>query len=497
MRYRLPPTGRADGLLLEDPLLLRGLLWLADKESAGERLIRKVWKLFVRQERESDLLSFVMYQEIAETERPELILREDSSCIAIMLCSLRYHTATWLTTMLEEPLKMLLQLTEDIEIDPTRRDSSEGIEQARATLIGQCEQILLPIFATPGFTEMVFKPCNTLYQYADSKFSDASGGQRALTSLFFLRYLCPIITFPDNYKILKGPVAPDSRRRLVLVAKVIQAVANTASEGALQLPQDSYMSELSDFIIQQSRKLAQFITRARSQPGPDDVIINPKRVKQSHSFLSRQRHKQPEMGRLDSPRGSSREDMIAQFLFSPMCQRRMYEEFFPRYEAQETLFAISHWRYRVLVAEMEGESDDDMYHKLTQSQDDLCSDPRNGTWEHMIELLGRIELQNFDNLSMGIPFQMSSPAVLHRRRAITVCEPPHPRVEDSRGRTRSRANSLLKAGVSRLSSPFALQHRRAHTERTLSSSLPSVATMEDAMYSDQSLGESSDDHFSS
>ncbi len=49
---------------------------------------------------------------------------------------------------------------------------------------------------------------------------------RALGSLVYLRIFCPAIVSPHSFDLVKQPVQKEVRRHLLLIAKLIQGLAN-------------------------------------------------------------------------------------------------------------------------------------------------------------------------------------------------------------------------------------------------------------------------------
>jgi hypothetical protein len=100
----------------------------------------------------------------------------------------------------------------------------------------------------------------------ESRFPDVV--YAALSGFIFLRFLCPAITTPVNYKIIEGasqyffffqnffsesvlsePPVPEAARGLILAAKILQNIANAVDFGEKEpflVPFNKYMAKRRD-----------------------------------------------------------------------------------------------------------------------------------------------------------------------------------------------------------------------------------------------------------
>jgi hypothetical protein len=76
---------------------------------------------------------------------------------------------------------------------------------------------------------------------------------KALGSFLFLRFIVPCVTTPHVYGIYQSPPGDLSQRRLTLLAKVLQNLANE-----VQFTKEPHMAGLNDFIVENLTNLHQF-----------------------------------------------------------------------------------------------------------------------------------------------------------------------------------------------------------------------------------------------
>lgn len=78
----------------------------------------------------------------------------------------------------------------------------------------------------------------------EPKFPDAK--YTAVGAFIFLRFFCPAIVAPDVEGLVSTPPTKEMRRGLLLIAKVIQNLANNVLFGV----KEPYMFPLNDFLVQ-------------------------------------------------------------------------------------------------------------------------------------------------------------------------------------------------------------------------------------------------------
>lgn len=93
-------------------------------------------------------------------------------------------------------------------------------------------------------------------RFPDAKFT-------AVGAFIFLRFFCPAIVAPDAEGLISSPPSKEMRRGLLLIAKVIQNLANNVLFGT----KESYMSPLNNFLSQNIYHVTTFL-REISVRGP-------------------------------------------------------------------------------------------------------------------------------------------------------------------------------------------------------------------------------------
>ena len=73
-------------------------------------------------------------------------------------------------------------------------------------------------------------------------------------NLLFLRFVCPIVVKPVEYKILEGSVSTEKVQDLIMVAKVLQTLANFQKFGS----KEEAMTALNPFLEKNVSKIRSY-----------------------------------------------------------------------------------------------------------------------------------------------------------------------------------------------------------------------------------------------
>jgi len=239
-------------LLLEDPLALLSCFKLVDA-SEIDSVGGAIAEIYFIHRRSADLLKLCASQEIYTTPRPEELLRQDNIRIVILQDFLRRRGQRWLYKTLRKPLRKIIQSDATVEIDKMRLSTNEDITINTKNLKDAVNSVLNPIFDNvEGIPEEIGGLCKLLYSLTTEKFHN--DGYAVLSCSFFLRFVCPFIGSPKFWHCLtKTEIKPDIRRKLVLIAKVIQGIANEITEF-----NEPYMNILDSFVKRHISHLHKF-----------------------------------------------------------------------------------------------------------------------------------------------------------------------------------------------------------------------------------------------
>ncbi len=201
------------------------------------------------------LLKAAVTREIENTVRVVDLLRRNSVATRMLALYARKYGSEYLSSTLAPVLQEFVDSPEDhvFEISADKLGSqdnraSENIEKFMRSLSALSNAFLRSVTNMPlAFREI----CYTIQKAAVPKFPEASA--TSVGSFLFLRFFCPAIVAPENDNLLRRHPRRDIRRSLLLLAKVIQNMAN-GSLYSLKLPllydRMSDLNRINDDIVQ-------------------------------------------------------------------------------------------------------------------------------------------------------------------------------------------------------------------------------------------------------
>lgn len=206
-------------------------------------------------------LSFVLFealikQEIEETENESELLRR--SCVATKMLSIyaKWKGAGYLKATLQKVVERLMLTSKDLnlELDPTRVTSSEELQKNAMQLQIVAKVFIDDICASSASIPPSFKKiCSIISAAVMPRFQEAK--YTAVGAFIFLRFFCPAIVAPEVEGLVTQAPSKEMRRGLLLIAKVIQNLANNVLFGA----KEPFMFPLNDFLTQNIYKVTTFL----------------------------------------------------------------------------------------------------------------------------------------------------------------------------------------------------------------------------------------------
>ncbi|CCU74400.1 ras GTPase activator [Blumeria hordei DH14] len=180
-----------------------------------------------------DLLEALIEHEVDETENEAELLRRN--CVTTKMLSIysRWKGATYLKVTLQKVLKRLVLTSQDLDFE---------LDPARTTSVEELQKNALQLRIVAKISSAVMR------RFPEAKFT-------AVGAFIFLRFFCPAIVAPDSEGLIDSPPSKEMRRGLLLIAKVIQNLANNVLFGA----KESYMYPLNDFLTQNIYRVTTFL----------------------------------------------------------------------------------------------------------------------------------------------------------------------------------------------------------------------------------------------
>ncbi|KAI1449301.1 GTPase [Annulohypoxylon stygium] len=210
-----------------------------------------------------ELMEALIKQEIEDTENESEILRRN--CVATKMLSIyaKWKGANYLKATLQKVVERLMLTSKDLdlELDPTRISSQEELQKNALQLRIVAKVFIDDICASsvnipPSFRKI----CNIISSAVMPRFQEAK--YTAVGAFIFLRFFCPAIVAPEVENLVENPPSKEMRRGLLLIAKVIQNLANNVLFGA----KEPYMYPLNDFLTQNIYRVTTFLREISVPP---------------------------------------------------------------------------------------------------------------------------------------------------------------------------------------------------------------------------------------
>ena len=185
----------------------------------------------------------------------------------------KWKGAAYLKATLQKVLERLVLTSKDLdlELDPARTTSAEELQKNALQL-----RVVTKVFIDDICNSAAHIPVSFRKICSIVSGENESGRISVLTSLqistavmkrfpeakftavgafIFLRFFCPAIVAPDAEGLIAAPPSKEMRRGLLLIAKVVQNLANNVLFGA----KEPYMFPLNDFLTQNIYRVTTFL----------------------------------------------------------------------------------------------------------------------------------------------------------------------------------------------------------------------------------------------
>ncbi|KAK0635111.1 hypothetical protein B0T17DRAFT_515391 [Bombardia bombarda] len=214
------------------------------------------------------LLEALIKQEIEDTENESELLRR--TCVATKMLSIyaKWKGAGYLKATLQKVVERLMLASKDLnlELDPTRINTPEELQKNALQL-----QIVAKVFIDDICTSSASIPasfrkiCSIISAAVMPRFQEAK--YTAVGAFIFLRFFCPAIVAPEVEELVAAAPSKEMRRGLLLIAKVIQNLANNVLFGA----KEPYMFPLNDFLTQNIYRVTTFLREISVAPEDHEI----------------------------------------------------------------------------------------------------------------------------------------------------------------------------------------------------------------------------------
>jgi len=175
-----------------------------------------------------------------------------------------------------------------VEMDPSKMDEAEDQNVNTIQLWLVAQKLLSTLMKSVGtLPREIQEILRHVYYEVKEKFNEEAAN-KAIGGFLFLRYICPALMAPQVYGLLKEPPHSTAQRQLILVAKVLQNLANDTLPGK----KESFMERLNLFITTNQEPLKEYYRQlvdghdgpSGARDIPDAVTVRMVAVTNAHIY---------------------------------------------------------------------------------------------------------------------------------------------------------------------------------------------------------------------
>jgi len=229
----------------------------------SEEVVISLINLAATQGRHLALLVHLINRVIKATEVETTLFRTDSMTTKAARGYMQVVGGDYLRTMLSPLITAILQDPVGFEIDPNKINSAEDIAENLKKLKAATSKFLDQILKSKDSCPMSLR--EFLWMAATEVGQKFPASRRQVVAgFYFLRFVCPAIFSPEKFGLAKGNIPAVGQRSLILIAKILQNLANGVQFGA----KEAYIQPANFFITDHLKDLGDFMEQLSDIPAP-------------------------------------------------------------------------------------------------------------------------------------------------------------------------------------------------------------------------------------
>ncbi|KAI2623763.1 Rho GTPase activation protein [Xylaria nigripes] len=192
------------------------------------------------------------------TGEANLLFRGNTLLTQALEFHMRRVGKEYLDDILREKIFKINELDPDCEVDPSRIEKAEDLENHWKLLIQLATELWHNIAVTANKLPLELR---SILKYVRAVAEDRYGdflrtvNYTSVSGFLFLRFICPAILNPKLFGLLQDSPRPRAQRTLTLIAKGLQALANVSSFGK----KESWMEPMNKFLAHERQSFKEYI----------------------------------------------------------------------------------------------------------------------------------------------------------------------------------------------------------------------------------------------
>ncbi|KIJ57137.1 hypothetical protein M422DRAFT_219023 [Sphaerobolus stellatus SS14] len=219
------------------------------------------------------LLKMVVKRQVQLMDNATDVFRFNDLCSRLFSAFARSHGYGYLRRIIQPLIKTMTDFPEDAcyELDPSKIPHNQKAEDNAANLeriTGAFLQVIVDSLS--GLPTIIREVCRYIDEAVSARWKD---GRQVVASFLFLRFIVPAVVSPESIDVDVSRGSPEGtaamRRGLLLVAKVIQSLANNVLFG-----KEVHMTVLNKFLRLGIHRIGRFYLELLKR-SPDEPTENP------------------------------------------------------------------------------------------------------------------------------------------------------------------------------------------------------------------------------
>ncbi|XP_065829535.1 ras GTPase-activating protein nGAP-like [Oscarella lobularis] len=243
--------------------VLEPIIPAKEKDEIAQTLIRIVNSCG----KSHDFLMDIVMTEVHNLEDENLIFRGNTFATKAMDTYMKLVGEKYLRDTVGAFIRYLYESDEECEVDPSKLPPEAELRKSQETLVLFVEKAWAKIVSSYPFFPVELQEVFHGFRVNLGKEHDTVA-KKLISGSIFLRFFCPAILSPSLFHLMQAYPDDKTSRKLTLVAKVLQSLANFTRFGA----KEDYMFFMDEFLEREIPNMVHYIDKISSPLGEAESV---------------------------------------------------------------------------------------------------------------------------------------------------------------------------------------------------------------------------------